>query len=323
MKLIELLADERHIDDIRRLAKVCEAIDFRLGQKGDDGRVAMRLLVHSNKQQVVLDLVQEYFGGQTGYTLIVVPVEAGLPKLKTAQEEKTAAATESREALYNQVLKGAELNSNFLWLVALSSVVAILGLLENNVAVIIGAMVIAPLLGPNLAIAYGSTLGDWRMVRSGVATNLVGITLAISIAIAVGAFWSGSFVAPELLARANVGIEAVALALVSGAAATLSLTAGVSSVLVGVMVAVALLPPTVAAGLFASQHSWQLAGGALLLLGINLVSVVVSAKIVFNLKGFSAKVGRSQSPKALLKWVSFAFWFVVLMGLVSIVITLN
>ena len=84
----------------------------------------------------------------------------------------------------------------------------------------------------------------------------------------------------EILARTDVGLAGVALALVSGAAAVLSLTTGLSSTLVGVMVAVALLPPTATMGMLVGAGHMKLAGGAALLLAVNVVCVIISAKLM-------------------------------------------
>jgi len=316
MKLIEVVADNRHVDDIQRLAKVCQITDIRFGQTDSDGRLPMRLLVSGDKLQKVLDLLQDYFGEQENVRIIVLPVDSILPKLKDEERKESLSAGASREALYNQLFKGAACDINYIALVVLSTVVAVLGLLEDNVAVVIGAMVIAPLLGPNLAVAYGSTIGDIKLIKEGLITGLVGVTCAFVLSVTIGFFWQGVFVGPELTLRSDVGLSAVALAMASGAAATLSLTSGVSSVLVGVMVAVALLPPTAAMGLFASQAMWLKMQGAGLLLSVNLVSVILSAKIVFSLKGFERRDTTDKNTARLAKIISFLIWSIALVMLV-------
>ena len=104
---------------------------------------------------------EAHFFATFGRVLHEFDHKASLPRPPDDEEEtdeprkearKTAA---SREELYNSIEKNARLDSNFLLLVVLSTVVAAVGLLEDNVAVVIGAMVIAPLLGPNLAQALG------------------------------------------------------------------------------------------------------------------------------------------------------------------------
>jgi len=97
--------------------------------------------------------------------------------------------------------------------------------------------------------------------------------------------WTGTLDSVELLARTSVGLDGVLLALASGLAAALSLTTGLSSVLVGVMVAVALLPPTATAGIMLGAGNFELATGALLLLAVNVVCVNIAAKLVFLFRG--------------------------------------
>ena len=87
------------------------------------------------------------------------------------------------------------------------------------------------------------------------------------------------------MARTDVGLDSVVLALASGAAAVISLTTGLASVLVGVMVAVALLPPTATLGIMLGSGQTKLAVGAALLLAVNIVCVNLAAKIVFWVRG--------------------------------------
>ena len=109
------------------------------------------------------------------------------------------------------------------------------------------------------------------------------------LSVLIGLSWPFDIDSPELMARTNVGLDSLALALASGAAAALSLTTGLSSVLVGVMVAVALLPPAATFGLMLGHGQYQLAVGALLLLIANVVCLNLATKIVFWLKGISPR----------------------------------
>ena len=199
---------------------------------------------------------------------MVLPVEIALPKPTEEERREEDSATAAREALYNEVEKSSHLDLNFIVLVMLSTAVAAIGLIKNNVAVVIGAMLIAPLLGPNLAFGLGTALGDISLMRKSALTNSVGIILAVILSVVVGVFWPFDVTSP-----AEVGLDSVALALASGAAAALSLTTGLSSVLVGVMVAVALLPPAVTLGLMIAHGDIGSAVGAGLLLAINVVCI--------------------------------------------------
>ena len=288
MKLIEVIADEIVTDTVTEIAAKNNAVDFRLAQKNEEGRQAMRILLQDEMVQSALDALQSVVSSYPASRIIVFPVETTLPLPEEARPKKKATST-SREALYDTVSKDVKLNSNFIFLVILSTVVAAIGLIENNVAVVIGAMVIAPLLGPNLALGLGTALGDVDLMRKALKTNLVGVSLCISLSILIGLLWPFDINSPELLARTNVGLDSLALALASGAAAALSLTTGLSSVLVGVMVAVALLPPAATFGLMLGHGQYQLATGAVLLLIANVVCLNLATKTVFWFKGISPR----------------------------------
>ena len=285
MKYVEVVADAGNSDTIAALAEKLEARDVRLGVVGEDGMQAVRLLVPDDKLQAALDTLQHILVAQPSARILVLPVEISLPRRPDDARREEDSAVAARESLYDSVERNARLDRNYIVLVVLSTTVAAIGLIENNVAVVIGAMVIAPLLGPNLAFGLGTALGDIALMRMSASTAAVGIAVAISLTTAIGALWPFDVSSPEITARTDVGMDSVALALAAGAAAALSLTTGLPSVLVGVIVAVALLPPAATLGLMLGQGDTHLAVGAGLLLAINVVCVNLASKVVFYVKG--------------------------------------
>ena len=289
MKLIEVITDPDHIETVGHLGDKHEVADQWLVSTPDEERKVMRLLVDDTQRQAFMDELQNQLGRYETTRIVVLPVEVTLPAIdkneqdKDKEKSKTSGAT--REELYESISKNAELNSNFILLVFLSTIVAAIGLIENNVAVVVGAMVIAPLLGPNIALALGATLGDNDLIWKSLKTNLSGLGLALSLSLAIGFILPLDLNTHELVSRTYVKIDSAVLALASGAAAVLSLTTGLSSVLVGVMVAVALLPPTVTFGLMLGSGQLDYAFGAALLLAVNVVCVNLAAKVVFLARG--------------------------------------
>ncbi len=320
MKLIEVVADPQDLHTlISFIAEQHGGLDYWYGQVLEEERQSVRMLVADENRQAVLDSLQEMFAEVDNARIVVLPVEAVLPRPEPAAEpaeskdgggKKSAGAT--REELYNQIEKGARRDTNFLILVILSTVVAAIGLLENNLAVIVGAMVIAPLLGPNLALAFAATLGDRDLMKDALFTNLVGVSVALSLSMAIGWVWPVVTPNPEILTRTHVGFDGVVLALASGAAAALSLTSGLASALVGVMVAVALLPPTATLGMMLASEQKELAAGAALLLAVNVVSVNLSATLVFLFKGLRPRtwIEKRKARQSVL-WMGL-FWAVAL-----------
>jgi uncharacterized hydrophobic protein (TIGR00341 family) len=288
MRIIEVVADAGHLATLTGIAEQYQVTDFWHGVEGDDGRIALRMLVDDGIRQKVIDAFQNVLATSETARIIILPVEASLPRLdseKDAESKQSDNGSQTREEIYNKIERDARLDSNFLLMVFLSTVVACIGLIENNVAVVVGAMVIAPLLGPNISLAFATSMGDGELMWKSLKTNLAGLGLAMLMAVAIGLVWPDYINSHELMMRTDVGLDGVLLALASGAAAVLSLTTALSSALVGVMVAVAILPPTATMGMMLGSGQTDLALGAGLLLAVNVVSINLSAKLMFLLKG--------------------------------------
>jgi uncharacterized hydrophobic protein (TIGR00341 family) len=246
-------------------------------------------------------------------------VDATLPAGQSEKEKTQDTASSSREAMYAAVDKNARLDVNYIVLVILSTVVAAIGLVEDNVAVVIGAMVIAPLLGPNLAFGLGTALGDVHLMNRSLNSLLAGLAIAISLSFLIGILWPFADTA-ELLARTELGFDSLALALASGAAAALSLTTGLPSVLVGVMVAVALLPPAATVGLTLSHGQLDYALGASLLLAANIVCLNLAAKLVFLVKGIRPRTWTEKTKAKKAMTVYIMVWILTLLLLAAAIV---
>ncbi|HIA07612.1 MAG TPA: TIGR00341 family protein [Chromatiaceae bacterium] len=314
MKIIEVIADHGHRDTIIGIAEQHAVTDWWRGADNDDGRESTRLLVGPANRQQVLDGLQKALGVANNVRIMVIPLEAVLPDVRNDDEPGTPSPT--REELYTQIHRGSRLDLSFLLLVALSTVVAAIGLLEDNVAVIIGAMVIAPLLGPNIALALATALADRAMIGSSIRTLAVGLCLATAIAYVIGSVWPNEAQSHELLSRTQVGLSGAILALASGAAAILSLTTGVSSILVGVMVAVALLPPAATVGLLLGQANYELAGGAALLLAVNVVCVNLAANLIFLLRRIRPRTLPDKQRATRYLFTAIGVWLLLLAVLI-------
>ncbi len=314
MKLIEVVADPGDLDTMASfIAEEFEGLECWHSEMVENQRQSIRMLVDDNKRQAVLDRLQDLLATTQNARIVVMPVEAVLPRIEVDKPSgQSNIQGSTREELYDQIEKGARFDGNFVILVVLSTVVAAIGLLENNVAVVVGAMVIAPLLGPNLALAFAATLGDRDLMRDALVTNFAGLSLALSLSVMIGWIWPVSNPGPELLSRTGVGFDGVALALASGAAAALSLTGGVASALVGVMVAVALLPPAATLGMMLASAQYQLASGSALLLAVNIVSVNLSANLVFLFKGVRPRTWLEKRQARQSTVLMALFWAVAL-----------
>ena len=200
----------------------------------------------------------------------------------------------------------------------LSSIVASIGILNNNVAVIIGAMVIAPLLGPNVALSLATVLGDIDLALNGIKTTMVGIITALIISIFLGITFPVDISIPELLLRTSVGLGSVTLAFTSGIVGALALIVGFRTTLIGVMVAVALIPPLVSFGLLLGSGNFYLASGALLLFLVNLICINLAGVLTFYQQKIRpidpVKIKRSKKMTfgAIILWLLLLAFFIVM-----------
>jgi uncharacterized hydrophobic protein (TIGR00341 family) len=321
MKYVEIVADSGSAETMSALAEKVKAEDLRFGVVGMDGMQQVRLLVTDERLQLTLDTLQNVLGAQPTARIMVMAVETSLPKSAEEIRKEKKAETAAREALYEGVEKNARLDRNYVVLIILSTIVSSIGLIENSVAVVIGAMVIAPLLGPNLALSLATALGDIPLMWKSVKTLFVGILLTVAFSAGIGVIWpNNDFTCPELMARTDAGLDSIALALASGAAAALSLTTGLSTVLVGVMVAVALLPPATTLGIMLGNGDTGLAMGAGLLLTVNIVCVNLASKITFFIKDIHPRtwVEKERAKRAM--FIYILGWLVALIILVLVIV---
>lgn len=287
LRLVEVRLPTEVHDEADALSGSHDVIDRWFVDAGD--QEVHQYLLESDRVESLVDAMRSRFGDEL--RIIIQPVEATLPRqpappAEPAPEPKKPSGRNrvSREELYEDIGGRIRLDPVFLTLAAASAVVACIGLALDDTVALIGAMVIAPLLGPNVGLALATTLGDLDLGRRALRAGVAGIGLSFLIAVAYGA----AFGAPESTAidnRAAPGLTAVALALASGVAGGLAFTSGVPASLIGVMVSVALLPPLAAGGMLLGDGQTGRSTGAFLLLGVNLVAVNLAGVATFLVQG--------------------------------------
>jgi uncharacterized hydrophobic protein (TIGR00341 family) len=318
MRLIELsFADGDRTQPLLKATLKTEPVDHRLTEPDDRGRRLLRLVFKDGDGQKAIDAIQAIMENEVDWRLVVLPIEATLPKIDESPNEaaKVRRTLALREELYDDIAKGARLNSDFLLLTALSTIVVVFGLSADNIAAVIGAMVIAPLLGPILAFSFASALGDLPMMGKAARTSVAGLAMGLGLSFAIGLIYEPNLASGELMSRTVVGLDAPALALAAGAAAALSIATGLPATLVGVMVAVALLPPAATAGLLGGAGEWTLAGRAALLLAINVVAVNLAALLVYFFKGVRPRTWLERRSAKRSVYVNGAVWLTLIIAL--------
>ena len=325
LRLIEVVVPEERGREVVELVESREEQEY-LGlwtASRGDGLVAVEILARTSRTERLTDRMSERFGDVDGFRLMLLSVEATLPlpddtpgeegeaeKDDSEQDAQEAWNRLSREELYQDIAGSARLTTIHLVTVALSTVVAAVGLLRGDTAIIIGAMVIAPLLGPNVALALASTLGDLQLAARAGKTAAAGLALGCGLSLAAGLLVEVDPQVPEILSRTRVSWGDVLLALAAGSAGALAFTTGLPAAVVGVTVAVALLPPLVVVGLLLGAGQVELALGAVVLLITNVTCVNLAgvgtflAQKIRPRRWWDAERAKKAARTAVLLWLA-------------------
>ncbi|KPK46201.1 MAG: hypothetical protein AMK74_00920, partial [Nitrospira bacterium SM23_35] len=213
LRLIELILPEDQLKHSQDVLKDCQASGIWY-EKLEEYKILIRILLPAEKTEEAMDTFEKQFSIVDGFRIILLSVEASIPRSEEPEKEPTThveippekqlasnIGRISREELYNDVADSSKITKIYLIMVALSSIVAAIGLLRSNVAIIIGAMVIAPLIGPNVALSLATTLGDIQFVRNSLKTMIVGIVTAFILSTSLGFIFPVNPATPEITSR--------------------------------------------------------------------------------------------------------------------------
>ncbi|MEA3441122.1 MAG: DUF389 domain-containing protein, partial [Chloroflexota bacterium] len=293
------------------LPRVVMAGDVKVGivkESVDSDLLLMGVSTHGLLDQAVLDGIPvEVARARTGATLLVKHHEGtGQFWLRRAWEMiysffPTLTVGERTE-VDRRIKRSAMASVDFYALITLSAVIAVLGLIQDSGAVIIGAMLVAPLMSPILAMAFSLVLGDVRMLAQSGESTLKGILLAIVVAVVIALVIPPLPISAQILARTQPNLLDLIVALASGAAAAYALARKhLAAALPGVAIAAALVPPLCVVGYGLGYGMYGVAGGALLLFATNLSAIVLSGATVFLLLGF--RPDRAEYGQRIQRWI--------------------
>jgi uncharacterized hydrophobic protein (TIGR00271 family) len=188
----------------------------------------------------------------------------------------------------SQLLDESKLDMPYLILIISSCMIATFGLLSNSTAVIIGAMLVAPLMLPIRGLAFGALVGDSFLFRTGSVSVVVGTILAVILSCLMGWLTGITNYGSEILARTQPDLLDLGIAVAAGAIGGYSkIQSKVSDTFAGTAIAVALMPPVCVVGLGLSQGNWILSRGATLLYLTNLLGIALACMMVFLSAGYA------------------------------------
>ncbi|MBF0133500.1 MAG: TIGR00341 family protein [Magnetococcales bacterium] len=215
--------------------------------------------------------------------------------------------------LFLALKESAMIGNHFMVLTVLSAFLALFGLYSDSSPVIIGAMILAPLMGPIISLSMGLARGHILLIRESLKTLATGIGLALLCGTVVATGIPLRTLTQEMAARLSPNLLDLGIAVVSGmAGAYASAREELTNSLAGVAIAVALVPPLCVVGIGLGWMDWEVILGASLLFTTNLVGIAVSASLTFLALGFApfrlAKAGLVWSV-SLLALVSIPLYF--------------
>jgi uncharacterized hydrophobic protein (TIGR00271 family) len=198
-----------------------------------------------------------------------------------------------RSLILASVARDARLDKKFLLLIILAAMIATLGLLQSSTAVVIGAMLVSPLMGPIMGIGFGLATLESNLIRRSLVTLAAGTAVAILVAMLI--IWLSPIkdVTPELRARTQPTLLDLGVAVVGGIAGVYAIMRKLSGVMVGVAIATALVPPLSTVGFGLATGRFDFALGASLLFLTNTLAIAFAATIVARLNHF----GPSLTPQ--------------------------
>ncbi|ELZ45595.1 hypothetical protein C463_06182 [Halorubrum californiense DSM 19288] len=248
----------------------------------------------------VLDRLREAGIDESTYTVIVA-AETVISRRFEALEEQYEEDAErggdriSREELQAKADDLASGLGTYVLMTVISAVIATAGLLLDSPATVVGSMVIAPLIGPAMSAAIGTVVDDEALFRRGVRMQVLGVVVAVLAATLFAfALRSLALVPPgldplelgEVSERLAPNVLVLVVAVGAGIAGIVSLMTGVSATLVGVMIAVALIPPAAAVGIGIAFRIPRLVIGAGVIVAVNVLSINLSALVMLWYEGY-------------------------------------
>lgn len=297
LQMIEIYVPNKDVETFKEKAEEFKVINVWRTRTNDQISL-FKILVEKQYTEDILDFLETEHAFSEELHAFLYDISTYLPRVEEEKEDQVEEDEEeeekddsveitraSRHELYNVVESASHFSVNYRWMLVLSSLVAAAGLINDSAAVVIGAMVIAPLIGPFTALSFAALLGDLKLMRRSLLTSTLGILIPLVIAIGFGVIFGAPFSSTEFLSRTEVSIMDIIIALAAGSAGALSFVKRVSEALVGVMVSVALLPPTVVLGMIIGAGEWGMVITPLLLVLVNIHAILLSAILVFWLTG--------------------------------------
>lgn len=189
----------------------------------------------------------------------------------------------------------SDMTARYLFMLMMSAAIAILGLLLSSPAVVIGAMLLSPLMGPIMGLGFSVAVGDFHWMRQAARSLAIGTVLSILLCAIIVLMSPLQTVTPEIAARTRPNLFDLGVALFSALAGAYAMIRGGEGAVVGVAIATALMPPLAVVGFGLATLNLTVFSGALLLYVTNFMTIALTAAVMARIYGFRTRLSERQT----------------------------
>lgn len=319
MKRLEITVPKKEADAVKEVvSEYSEDITTDEVEKEDKKFIELRVTLDSD----VIDEVTEELKGiknlETGdLTIDILEQRAMIEKGKRREGGSTSLSVQE---MYSKAFEFSTFDISSWSLIALAAGIAVFGVIMENVMVVIGAMVIAPMLGPFISLSFGIVVGDHRLIRDSIFYSVLSLLFSVAVAFIIALMSSSLItgVTEVMQLIANPGFMTVPLSLLVGAAAALTFATELRESLAGVAVAIALVPPAAVAGISLAVLNFSLFFDVMLVLLTNVTALILAGSITFKLRGItpSTYYRKKVSEEELRKVLAISISAIIVLGAV-------
>ncbi|MHA1186287.1 MAG: TIGR00341 family protein [Candidatus Heimdallarchaeota archaeon] len=242
------------------------------------------ITVSPTRTGFVLDHLANLGIGRVKGRISITNVVATIPRTRPRKQDKFLYRI-SIEEMEQSVASLTSMDRYFFVWIFLSSILAAIGLINDDNVTLIASMIISPMMGPIIGIAFGAVTNNEKILKEGLFAESLGVLMTIFIGFIVGLLYRLSQDEPSsfIIQRGEPNVVNLLIAIVSGIAAGMVFVSGTSLALVGVAAAAALLPVSVNLGIAIGLFEWQIVLGSLVLFVTNVASVHLGCMLVFRI----------------------------------------
>jgi uncharacterized hydrophobic protein (TIGR00341 family) len=332
LKKLEVTVTGEDADRIRQVLEDAELQYTFCDVKGQERqvRVFSALLPDALVDQIIEDISKSMDLRVRENTLSTYPVETHvstfLDRLNERISKETPSPHNPLEQLVNATDRYTRPQLDLFLMVFFASIVALAGLLLDNVALVIGGMLVSPLLGPINSFSVNANLGRIKKLATS-ELSIVSLLIAVMLLSALLTFIISKIAVlnvntGQVLIREHASLVDVGIAIVLGFAGGLALFAAIPEILVGVTIAVAMVPPAAVAGIGLAQLNLELFAGALVLTFVYLIGLELGSTIMLRARGVTPRRYYEKS-KSHIKFIYSISILATLLAVLAIIVTLT